>query len=87
VIVSFRSIDAPKTILFDDVFYRLYIEEGRTQVVVHDWTKIDKTNENSFHFDTSYFIPRQYFMEIKGRTHTEEIFYKESINFEIVSEK
>jgi hypothetical protein len=26
-------------------------------------------------------------MEIKGKTHTEEIFYKESINFEIISEK
>ena len=87
IVISFRSIDTPKTILFDDVFYRIYIEEGRTQVVVHDWTKIDKTNENSFHFDTSYLIPRQYFMEVKGKTHTEEIFYKESINFEIISEK
>jgi hypothetical protein len=87
IVISFRSIDTPKTILFDDVFYRIYIEEGKTQVVVHDWTKVDKTNENSFHFDTSYLIPRQYFMEIKGKTHTEEIFYKESINFEIISEK
>ena len=87
VVVSFRSIDVSKTVLFDEVFYRIYVEEGKTQVVVHDWIKIDKTNENSFHFDTSYFIPRQYFMEIKGKTHTEEIFYKESISFEIVSEK
>jgi len=87
VVVTFRSIDAPKTILFDEVFYRIYVEEGRTQVIIHDWTKIDKTNENSFHLDTSYFIPRQYYMEIKGKTHTEEIFYKESISFEIVSEK
>jgi hypothetical protein len=55
--------------------------------MVHDWTRIDKTNENSFLFDTSYFIPREYFMEIKAKTHSEEIFYKESITFEIVNER
>jgi hypothetical protein len=87
VVVKFKSIDVAKTILFDEVYYRIYILEGRTQVDVHDWTKIDKTNENSFHLDTSYFIPRQYYIEIKGKTHTEEIFYKESISLEIVSEK
>ena len=55
--------------------------------MVHDWTLLDKTNENSFQLDSSYLIPRQYFLQIKGKTHTEEIYYKESINFEIVSEK
>ena len=87
VIVTFRSIDIPKTVLLDEVYYRIYVEEGRTQVMVHDWTRIDKTNENSFLFDTSYFIPREYFMEIKAKTHSEEIFYKESITFEIVNER
>ena len=87
IIVTFRSIDIPKTVLLDEVYYRIYIEEGTSQVMVHDWTRIDKTNENSFLFDTSYFIPREYFMEIKAKTHSEEIFYKESITFEIVNER
>jgi hypothetical protein len=87
VVVTFRSIDYPKTVLFDEVYYRIYIREGRTQVNVFDWTKLDRTNENSFVFDTSYMIPREYYLEIKGKTHSEEIFYKENINFEIVSEK
>jgi hypothetical protein len=65
----------------------MYIKEGRTDVVIHDWTQLDVTNENSFVFDTSYMIPREYLIEIKGKTHTEEIFYNESIKFEIVSEK
>jgi hypothetical protein len=87
VVVTFKSIDIPKTVLLDEVYYRVYIEEGKTQVIVHDWTLLDKTNENSFQLDSSYLIPRQYFLQIKGKTHTEEIHYKESINFEIVSEK
>jgi hypothetical protein len=87
IVVSFRSIDYPKTQLFDDVYFRMFIKEGRTDVIVHDWTKLDTTNENSFTLDTSIYIPREYFIEIKGKTHTEEIFYDEHIKFEILSEK
>ena len=74
-------------VLFDEVFYRIFIKEGRTDVVIYDWTQLDVTNENSFMFDTSFMIPREYMIEIKGKTHTEEIFYNETIKFEIVSEK
>ena len=87
IVVSFRSINNPKTVLFDEVYYRMFIKEGRVDVMVHDWTQIDKTNENSFMLDTSYLIPREYFMEIKGKTHTEEIFYNQYIKFDILSEK
>jgi hypothetical protein len=87
IVVSFRSINVPKTQLFDEVYYRMFIKEGRTDVIVHDWTKLDVTNENSFMFDTSLYIPREYFLEIKGKTHNEEIFYNDFIKFEILSEK
>ena len=87
IVVSFRSINNPKTVLFDEVYYRMFIKEGRVDVLVHDWTQIDRTNENSFVLDTSYLIPREYFIEIKGKTHSEEIFYDNYIKFEILSEK
>ena len=87
VVVSFKSIDNPKNVLFDEVYYRMFIKEGLTDVIIHDWTLTDTTNENSFTLDTSIYIPREYFIEIKGKTHTEEIFYKEHIKFEILSEK
>lgn len=87
IVVTFKSINGNGPILFDDVYYRLYIKEGSTQVDIFDWTKLDKTNENSFMLDTSYLIPREYYLEIKGVTHNEEIFYKEDIKFEIMSEK
>jgi hypothetical protein len=87
VVVTIKSLDVPKSVLFDEVYYRLYIKEGTVDVNVHDWTLMDKTNENSFYFDTNNYIPREYHLEIKAKTHTEEIYYKDSIKFEILSEK
>lgn len=87
VVVTARSINQSSPVLLDEVYYRIYLKEGRTQVNLYDWTKLDKTNENSFMLDTSYMIPREYWIEIKANTHTEEIFYKDEIKFEIISEK
>jgi hypothetical protein len=87
VTVVFKSIDLSRPELFSEVYYRMYIKEGRTNVIVHDWTKMDVTNENSFILDTSYYIPREYFIQIKGLRHNEEIFYREELKFEIISEK
>lgn len=87
VVVKFRSINVSKTELFTDVFFRMFIKEGRTNVIVHDWTQLDVTNENSFTLNTENYIPREYFIELKGKTHTEEIFYDDYIKFEIISEK
>lgn len=87
VVVNLKSIDVQNVVLFDQVYYRMYIKEGRTEVNIHDWTQLDVTNENSFVLDTSYMIPREYFIEIKAKTHTEEIFHNDILKFEIVSEK
>lgn len=87
IVMTFKSINLSKPVIFNEVYYRMYIKEGRTNVIVHDWTQVDVTNENSFTLDTSIYIPREYYIEIKGKTHTEEIFYENEIKFEIVSEK
>ena len=87
VSVNFRTITKSTNVLFDEVFYRIYIKEGHANVNVFDWTYLDVTNENSFMLDTSILIPREYYLEIKGVKHNEEIFYPNEIKFEIVSEK
>jgi hypothetical protein len=87
VSVMFRTISKSTNELFDEVYYRIYIKEGHTNVNVFDWTYLDVTNENSFMLDTSILIPREYYVEIKGIKHNEEISYPNVIKFEIVSEK
>jgi hypothetical protein len=87
IVVNFKSIQNKINILLDEVYYRIFIKEGKTEVTVHDWTLLDKTNENSFILDTSIYIPREYWVEIKAKINSDEIFYEEYIKFEIVSEK
>ncbi len=87
VVVNFRSIDNPLNTILSESYYRLFIKEGNTNVIVHDWTLMDVSNENFFMMDTTNYIPREYFMEIKGKHNNEEIHYNEYIKFEILSEK
>jgi len=87
IVVTFKSINLVQSVLLNEVYYRIYVKEGKTQVNVFEWTKCDRTNENSFILDTSYMIPREYWIEIKARVHSEDIFYKDDIKFEIISEK
>lgn len=87
VIVNFNNITQEKNQVFNEVYYRTFIYEGKTEVSIHDWTKFDMTNELGFTFDTSYYIPREYHIEIKGKINNEEIFYNNRVKFEIISEK
>ena len=65
----------------------LKIKEGKVDVLVHDWTLLDSTNQNYFMLDTMNYVPREYNVEIKARVNGEEIHYHETIKFEILSEK
>ena len=87
VVVNLKSFNTLQTILSGELYYRIYIKEGKTQVNVFDWTLLDKTTENSFLIDTSYLIPREYNIEIKSKIGNEVIFFENEIKFEIVSEK
>lgn len=87
IVATFRSISQQKGVLLDEVYYRIYVKEGKAQVNVFEWTEMDRTNENSFILDTSYMIPREYHLEIKARINSEDVFYRDEIKFEIISEK
>jgi len=85
--VLFKSIDNPINDIIDEVYYRIFIPEGKLNVIVHDWTLMDKGKDNYVYFDTSFYIPREYFIEIKAKHNGEEINYPDYIKFEIISEK
>lgn len=87
VVVNFRSIESTTNTVLPESYFRMFIKEGKTNVIVHDWTLMDSVNENFFMLDTTNYIPREYFIEIKGKHNNEEIHYNEYIKFEILSEK
>lgn len=69
-------------------YYRIYVKEGSTQVIVQDWTKLNKTpNEYYFMFDTRDKIPNEYFIDLKVLNSGQINVYKQQINFQIINNK
>ena len=71
-----------------DASYRVYVREGQTEVLVQDWTQINRTpNEYYFIFDTRDKIPNEYFIDIQVKSSAEINTYKRQIKFQIVNTK
>ena len=69
-------------------FYRVFVKEGTTEVLVQDWTPINRTpNEYYFIFDTRDKIPNQYYVDIQVNTSGEKDTYKRQLTFNIVNKK
>jgi hypothetical protein len=69
-------------------FYRVYVMEGTTEVLVQDWTPLNRTpNEYYFIFDMRDKIPNQYFVDIQVNTSGEKDTYKRQLTFSIVNTK
>jgi len=70
------------------VFYRIYVMEGTTEVQVQDWTKVNRTpNEFYFIFDMRDKIPNEYFVDFRVNTNGEKDTYKKQLKFQIVNKK
>ena len=71
-----------------DVYYRVYVTEGTTEVQVQDWTSVNRTpNEYYFMFDMRDKIPNEYYVDIKVNTSGEKDIYKDTLRFQIVNKK
>ena len=69
-------------------FYRVYVTEGTTEVIVQDWTPINRTpNEYYFIFDMRDKIPNQYYVDIQVNSSGEKNTYKRQLTFSIVNTK
>lgn len=78
-----------KSQVIDKIYYRIYIKEGsNTQIEYIPWTEVNRTiDSNYFILDTSWFIPNDYFLEVKFESGIEVRTYDDVIQFEITSEK
>lgn len=69
-------------------YYRVYVKEGETEVLVQDWTRMNQTpNEYYFMFDTRDKVPNEYYVDIKVLTSGEIDTYKRQLKFQIVNKK
>ena len=68
--------------------YRVYVMEGTTEVLVQNWTNINRTpNEYYFIFNTQDKIPNEYFIDIKVNSSGQVDTYKKQLKFQIVNSK
>jgi len=71
-----------------EVYYRVYVREGKTEVQVQDWTRINKTpNEYYFIFDTRDKIPNEYFVDMKLNIAGQVDTFRRTLKFQIVDKK
>ena len=71
-----------------DAYYRVYVREGKTEVQVQDWTKLNRTPDSHyFIFYTEDKIPNEYYIDIKVVTDREINTYKRELKFQIVNRK
>jgi hypothetical protein len=88
ILVEAKELINGTKVILDQIYYRIYVKEGKTQVDVQDWTPVNKTlNENNFFLDTSFLIPKEYFMDVKVVNNLEIATLREAISFQIVSER
>jgi len=74
--------------VIDKIRYRIYIREGNTQIEYIGWSEVNRTFDGNFFLvDTSWFIPNDYYLELKIESGNEIRTYDEMIKFAIVSEK
>jgi hypothetical protein len=88
VTVDAKEYLTNKSKIISGVSYRIYIKEGRQQVEVQGWTPVNKTaKENNFYLDTSWLVPKEYFIDVKVDYNGEVSTLKNVIDFQIVSER
>lgn len=71
-----------------EVYYRIYVREGNTEVQVENWTKLNRTSTGFyFMFDTRDKLPNEYFIDIKVFSDRDVNTYKRQLKFQIVNKK
>jgi hypothetical protein len=77
-----------KTVLVNNIQYRLYVREGNTQIDVIPWTMVNRAfTDNYFLLDTSWMIPNEYHLDIKATSNQQVDTYSKVIKFQIINEK
>jgi hypothetical protein len=83
-----KAFTGQQMLLDVSAFYRVYVKEGTTEVIVQDWTPINRTpTEYYFMFDMRDKIPNEYYVDIQVNTSGEKDTYKKQLTFNIVNQK
>ena len=84
-IVAKVEFNPEDDIIIDGLQYRLYINQGREQITIIDWTDVNRTfNNNYITLDTSWLLEHVYYIQLKLKSNDTEMVLDEPLNFTIV---
>ena len=84
----FEKYTTNKIVDVVNIFYKLYVKEGKTQVLVNDWTILNKERNNYyFILDTSDKLPNDYYLDFKYSLNGIEKMHDNTIKFTITDTK
>jgi hypothetical protein len=88
VLVNLRKPYTVSTVeVSDNIYYRLYVKQGINQIVVVDWTEVNRSFDSNYFFvDTTWLVPQQYFMDIKLNLREETRLFTEELKFSVISQ-
>ena len=87
-VVLKKAYTTNETLQNVNVYYRIYVREGQTEVEVQDWTRVNRSyNQFYFIFDTRDKIPNEYYIDLKVYSDGAADTYKKQIKFQIVNRK
>ena len=73
--------------LIDSAEYRLYVKDGDREIVVIDYTPIEKSFLNNFFIiNTNDLVPNNYFIDIRVKQGRDIKYYKKVLRFKVVSD-
>lgn len=86
----FVNLRKPYTVadkdVISNVYYKLYIKQGKNIVTILDWQEVNKAaNNNYFNIDTTWLIPQVYYVDIMVKRNGESNIYNEELMFSIVN--
>ena len=83
-----KAYSTNETLKQINVYYRIYVKEGQTEVDVQEWTKVNRSyNQYYFMFDTRDKLPNEYYIDLKVYSDGAADTYKKQIKFQIVNRK
>lgn len=70
----------------DGIYYRMYVKQGVNNIIVVDWTPVNRAyDSNYFIVDSTWLVPQQYYIDIKIENRDEINIYNEETRFTVVS--
>lgn len=75
------------TQLLDNMYIRLYVRDGESEIDVISWDKVNKSfGENFYMIDTNILIPQRYYVDVKITYGMEMTIHHDVLSFNIVND-